>query len=295
MSTDRPAPRDPFSRYRDQLAAVGFRPSTSRGQNFLLDASLHRWIAEQAGAGAQDTVVEIGVGLGFLTRELAVSAGRLLAVEIEPRLLEIARRELGDCERVEWLLADALGGPGRTLAPRICEVAAAREGRLLVVANLPYSVSGPLLAELAQLPDAPDRVVVLVQRELGQRLAAKVGHELYGGLSALVQSLFDVRSLRDVSPSVFRPRPKVWSSIIQLERRADVADALQPADARRRFARFVRRLFGQRRKTLRTTVAAAAEELGLAPPPLPVDLAPRRAEELAPEQLLGLWQSCERP
>ena len=135
---------------------------------------------------------------------------------------------------------------------------------------------------------------MLVQRELGQRLAAKVGDELYGGLSALMQSLFDVRSLRDVSPSVFRPRPKVWSSIIRLERRADASDALQPADARRRFARFVRRLFGQRRKTLRTTAAAAAEELGLTPQPLPEDLAPRRAEELAPDQLVGLWQACER-
>ena len=295
MSDERPPARDPFSRYRDQLAAVGFRPSTSRGQNFLLDASLHRWIAEQAGAGAQDTVVEIGVGLGFLTRELAASAGKVLAVEIEPRLLDIARRELGDRANVEWLLADALGGPGRTLAPRICEVAEQREGRLMVVANLPYSVSGPMLAELAQLEQAPDRVVVLVQRELGQRLAAKVGDELYGGLSALVQSLFEVRSLRDVSPSVFRPRPKVWSSIVRLERRAEVPDELLPADARRRFARFVRRLFGQRRKTLRTTALAAAKELGLAAPALPEELAPRRAEELSPQQLVGLWQACERP
>ena len=295
MSDGRPPARDPFSRYRDQLAAVGFRPSTSRGQNFLLDASLHRWIAEQAGAGGQDTVVEIGVGLGFLTRELAVSAGAVLAVEIEPRLLDIARRELGDRANVEWLLADALGGPGRTLAPRICEVAEQRVGRLMVVANLPYSVSGPMLAELAQLESAPDRVVVLVQRELGQRLAAKVGDELYGGLSALVQSLFEVRSLRDVSPSVFRPRPKVWSSIVRLERRAEVPDELRPVDARRRFARFVRRLFGQRRKTLRTTALAAAKELGLAAPTLPEELAPRRAEELSPGQLVGLWQACERP
>ena len=295
MSDERPPARDPFSRYRDQLAAVGFRPSTSRGQNFLLDASLHRWIAEQAGAGAQDTVVEIGVGLGFLTRELAVSAGKVLAVEIEPRLLDIARRELGDRANVEWLLADALGGPGRTLAPRISEVAEQREGLLMVVANLPYSVSGPMLAELAQLEQAPDRVVVLVQRELGQRLAAKVGDERYGGLSALVQSLFEVRSLRDVSPSVFRPRPKVWSSIVRLERLAQVPDELVPADARRRFARFVRRLFGQRRKTLRTTALAAAKELGLAAPALNEELAPRRAEELSPQQLVGLWQACERP
>ena len=151
MTSEMSGGRDPFSRYRDQLSAVGFKPSTTRGQNFLLDPSLHRWIAEQAGPTEADTVIEIGVGLGFLTRELAQRAGRLLAVEIEPRLLAIAQRELSACANIEWLEADALGGVGERLCPRIAEVAEATEGRLLVVANLPYSVSGPLLAELAQL------------------------------------------------------------------------------------------------------------------------------------------------
>jgi len=293
MTAERPSARDPFSRYRDQLAAVGFRPSSSRGQNFLLDPTLHRWIAEQAGACREDAVVEIGVGLGFLTRELARSAGKVLAVEIEPRLLDIARQELGASENIEWLLADALSGPGRTLAPRIGELARACGGRFMVVANLPYSVSGPLLAELAQLLRLPDRIIVLVQKELGQRLSAGVGDANYGGLSGLLQSLFAVRALRDVAPTVFRPRPKVWSSIIELELRDARPHVLESASSRTRYARFLRRLFGQRRKALRTTAAAAARDLGLPSPELPPALSAQRAEQLSPDQLVALWQRCE--
>jgi len=293
MSNDAPAGRDPFSRYRDQLSAVGFKPSTTRGQNFLLDPSLHRWIAEQAAPTENDTVIEIGVGLGFLTRELAARAGKLLAVEIEPRLLTIAKSELASHDNIEWLEGDALGGPQRRLLPRIAEVAEATTGRLLIVANLPYSVSGPLLAELAQLPRLPDGVVVLVQKELGQRLAAGAGSEAYGGLTGLIQSIFSARSLRDVSPNVFRPRPKVWSSVIGLERRADLPVALQGEPERRRFAIFVRSLFGQRRKALRKTFALAAKALDKEPPQLEEELAAKRAEQLGPTELVELWQRCE--
>lgn len=293
MSSDQPAGRDPFSRYRDQLSAVGFKPSTTRGQNFLLDPSLHRWIAEQAEPTTADTVVEIGVGLGFLTRELAARAGKLLAVEIEPRLLAIAKAELAGHDNIEWLEGDALGGPQRRLLPRIAEVADATTGRLLIVANLPYSVSGPLLAELAQLPRLPDRVVVLVQKELGQRLAAAAGTEAYGGLTGLIQSIFAARSLRDVSPSVFRPRPKVWSSVIGLDRRTDLPLALQGESERRRFALFVRTLFGQRRKALRKTFALAATALEKTSVPLEDELGGKRAEQLGPTELVALWQRCE--
>lgn len=285
--------RDPFARYRDELSAVGFKPSTSRGQNFLLDPSLHRWIAEQAGPTESDTVIEIGVGLGFLTRELAARAGHVLAVEIEPRLLAIAQRDLSDATNIEWLEADGLGGPGRTLAPRICDVAEACSGRLLVIANLPYSVSGPMLAELAQLSRMPDRIVVLVQKELGQRLAATHGSGTYGGLSGLMQSMFVARSLRDVSPAVFRPRPNVWSSIIGLDRREDVPAELHPALARRRFALFLRKLFGQRRKTLRRTFALAKEALERPDSQLREEWSGKRAEQLSPGELIELWKDCE--
>ena len=88
------AGRDPFAHYRERLAALGFRPSSARGQNFLLDPSLHRWIAQAAGAGPGDLVLEIGTGLGFLTRELARTGARVLGIEIDSRLFAIASEEL---------------------------------------------------------------------------------------------------------------------------------------------------------------------------------------------------------
>lgn len=292
-----PERRDAFASYRARLEAVGFRPSTTRGQNFLLDPTLHRWIADQAGVGPEDTVVEIGVGLGFLTRELAARAGRVLAVEIEPRLLEIARQDLGERANVEWHEADGLGGPGRTLAPRIVEVArgqAAAGGRLLVVANLPYSVSGPMLAELVQLDGLADRVVVLVQKELAQRIVAGPGEPTYGGLSVLVQSVYRARLLRDVAPGVFRPRPKVVSAIVALDRRDDGHMVGCDAAARRRFATFVRHVFGQRRKVLRSALARAAAALGRpAAEDLPEELLRRRAEQLDEAELVALWRRLD--
>ena len=98
--------RDPFRAYRARLEALGFRPSSARGQNFLLDPSLHRWIADTAGPGANDVVLEIGVGLGFLTRELAGRAGSVLGVEIDKRLFGVAGKELAWSffkERVETI------------------------------------------------------------------------------------------------------------------------------------------------------------------------------------------------
>jgi 16S rRNA (adenine1518-N6/adenine1519-N6)-dimethyltransferase len=285
--------RDPFSRLRERMDAVGFHPSSALGQNFLLDPSLHRWIAERADPGRDDTVVEIGVGLGFLTRELAARAGAVLAVEIDARLFALAREDLAACGNITWVHGDALGGPGGTLHAAIAAAQpAAAGGRLLLVANLPYSVSGPLLAEVAALPVVPARCVLLVQKELAQRLAARAGDADYGSLSALAQALFVARSERDVPPQVFRPRPKVMSAILTLERRTDSALANAPAAARREFAVFVRRLFQQRRKALRTTLPAAAAAIGKAPPLLAADALAARAEAIAPDQLVAWWQQC---
>ncbi len=282
--------RDPFSSFRARMDALGFRPSSTLGQNFLLDPSLHRWIAERAAATAADTVVEIGVGLGFLTRELGARAGIVVAVEIDGRLLQLAREDLGALPNVAWVHGDALGGDGRTLHPAIAgAVPAAATGAVLVVANLPYAVSGPLLAELTALPRVPERAVVLVQKELGAKAAAAAGQRDYGGLSALVQGVFTARCVRDVPPDVFRPRPKVASTVLELARRDDGPLARAPAAARRGYAAFLRHLFRQRRKVLRTTLAAAAAATGRRPPVLPDAELARRAEELAPDTLARWW------
>lgn len=286
--------RDPFQRYRERLAAIGFRPSSTRGQNFLLDPSLHRWIAEQAAPGPADTVVEIGAGLGFLTRELAQRAGRMVAVELDDRLLAIARDELGALS-VEWIGGDALGGPGHTLHPALLAALAAPPpgdgGRRLVVANLPYSVSGPLLAELTAASPWIDTAVLLVQKELAQRAAAGPGDPDYGGLSVAVRAAFTASSLRDVPPEVFRPRPKVTSAVLRLDRRPDGLAAGTTEVARREFLLFVRHLFRQRRKVLRTTLPAAAAAIGATAPALDPRVLAARAEAIDPDTIVGWWRA----
>ncbi|MCA8949199.1 MAG: ribosomal RNA small subunit methyltransferase A [Planctomycetes bacterium] len=285
--------RDSFAHYRAAMAELGFQPSSRRGQNFLLDPTLHRWLAEQAGAGAGDTVVEIGVGLGFLTRELAAVAGRVVGIEIDDRLLAIARRELGSRPNVELIAADALSGPGGTLVPAVGEaIAAAQRGgqRGLLVANLPYSISGPLIAEIAALAELPAAAVLLVQKELAERVAASPSTPDYGGLSVVAQASFRAAVLREVAPQVFRPRPKVTSAVLRLERRPDPAPELATAAARREFAAFVRALFQQRRKTLRTTLARAAAAIDRPPPALPPAFAGSRAEAHGADELVALWR-----
>lgn len=286
------ASREPFSDYLSRLDALGFRPSSARGQNFLLDPTLHRVIAEASGAGPRDVVLEIGVGLGFLTRELSTRAGAVVGVEIDERLHAVAGEDLAASKNVRLVLADALGGPGGCLPAAVEEaLAAAAEGRdrLLVVGNLPYAASGPLLAELVARRQLPDVVVVLVQKELGDRLAAGPEQEDYGGLSALVQSVYAVERLRSVGAEVFRPRPKVASAIVRMTRRPD-ADRLDAND-RRGLQVFLRALFGKRRKVLRTTLAEAAAAVSRPMPPVPAELLARRAETLDPDELVGLYRA----
>ncbi len=285
--------RDSFSSLRARMEAIGFRPSSVLGQNFLLDPSLHRWIAERAAPTRQDTVVEIGVGLGFLTRELAALAGRVVAVEIDARLQQLAQEELAGVANIEWVLGDGLGGERRSMHPAIASASTnTADGHLLVVANLPYSVSGPLLAELVALPVLPARCVVLVQKEMAQRVAAPCGSADYGGLSALVQSMFTARSVRDVGPQVFRPRPKVMSSILELHRREGAAMVVASGADRRSFAEFVRQLFQQRRKVLRTTLPAAAAVIRRTAVALSADDLGRRAESVDPDTLARWWAGC---
>jgi len=286
--------RDAFSSFRETLETLGFRPSSSLGQNFLLDPTLHRVIAASAGAGPEDVVLEVGVGLGFLTRELAAVAGSVVGVEIDRRLYEVASRELAAFPNVTLVRADALSGPGGSLPAEVLDVVRPRlrpGGRLLVAANLPYSVSGPLLAELCCLDPLPARILVLVQKELGQRLAATHGTEAYGSLATLCQALYRVRLLRDVPPQVFRPRPKVVSALVELALREDLSPRLSTAAARRSLATFVRALFQQRRKTMRTTLPMALGAAGLHLPEPGVDLG-LRAEALSPDALVGVWAAA---
>ena len=285
--------REPFSRFLERMEQLGFRPSKRLGQNFLLDPSLHKAIADAASLGAEDLVLEVGAGLGFLTRELAARARRVVAVEVDPRLLEILRQELphfpGGGQNVQLIAGDILAGE-QTLHPEVGAALAVGQGPVVVVANLPYAISGPFLAICATLERAPDRIVVLVQKELAERLVARAGDPEYGSLAVLMGCGYEGRLLRKVGPEVFRPRPRVDSALVLLERRQGHRFWGLAAESRSGFARFVRMLFTGRRKMLRRALPMAWSLLGHTGPPLvPQELASARPEQLAPQQCLDLW------
>ncbi|MBK8976735.1 MAG: ribosomal RNA small subunit methyltransferase A [Planctomycetes bacterium] len=289
------ADRDPFRSYLERLAALGFRPSRRLGQNFLLEPALHAAVADAAELGRGDVALEVGGGLGFLTRALAGRAGAVVCAEIDARLVELLREELArlgpEACPVELVHTDVLGDGGLA-APILAALrpALARGLRFVVAANLPYAISGPFVATvLASGPlPPPERLALLVQREFADRLAAAPGGADYGSLSVLAQAFHDVRRVRRVPSEAFRPRPNVDSAIVALRAR-DPGDAGLPAGAeRQRFARFVREAFAMRRKTLRHGLRRVEERLGVRVAAAAAELA-ARPEALAPGDWLSLW------
>jgi len=279
-----------------RLSSLGFRPSRRLGQNFLLDENMSRALVRDAGVVEGDFVLEVGPGLGFLTRPLLDAGARVLAVEIDGRLAELLRADLGEEPRFELVQGDVLAGK-HELAPEVREhlpgnAGEAREGEepWRLVANLPYSVSAPLLAVLAALPAPPVAMDVLVQLEVARRLAAEPGGRDWGPLSVRLQASYRVELGRRVGPELFWPRPKVDSAWVRLRRRADAP----PREEAERLAGLGAALFGRRRQALgrvlgellgdREAARALLEELGVEPR--------RRAETLDLGTLQALANSA---
>ncbi|HVS09438.1 MAG TPA: 16S rRNA (adenine(1518)-N(6)/adenine(1519)-N(6))-dimethyltransferase RsmA [Planctomycetota bacterium] len=240
----------PWSEVRAELSKAGFRPSRRLGQNFLSDANMLRAIARDSGVARGDFVLEVGPGPGTLTAELVALGARILAVEIDPRLCELAERSLQVAGDVRFLCADALAGK-HELNPALVR-ALPVAGDWHVVSSLPYSAGTPLLALLARLANPPATMTVLLQRELARKIAARPGGKEWGALGVRLQLAYRVRKLRSIPPELFWPRPQVESELLRLERREDRPSRgdLPELDA------LLEGLFGQRRKTLGGRLAA---------------------------------------
>jgi 16S rRNA (adenine1518-N6/adenine1519-N6)-dimethyltransferase len=230
---------------REVLRAHDLHAKKSLGQNFLLDLNLTARIARAAGPLEQATVVEIGPGPGGLTRALlALGAKRVIAIERDRRaiaaLTEIAARYPGRLEIVE---GDALAVDPRSLLD---------SGPVRIVANLPYNIATPLLVSwLTTEPWPPwyDRMVLMFQREVAERIVAPPGSKTYGRLSVLTQWRTVPRILFDISPKAFVPPPKVTSSVVEFVPRSEP----EPCD-RTLLERVTEAAFGQRRKMLRQSL-----------------------------------------
>jgi len=270
-----------LSEMRRLMDSQGIRLTRSLGQNFLHDAQQLRRIVACAALGANDRVLEIGPGLGPLTELLLESAGEVVAIEIDERLTQILKDRFSETQ-LELIHADALGW----LRSNERDWSGWK-----LVANLPYSVGSPILVELAQSAKPPDRLVVTVQTEVGERIAARSGTADYGVLTLLLAERYEVRQSFVIPRGCFFPVPNVDSTCVVLHRRERplVAEAFRKA-----YVRAVKLGFGQRRKMLhkllraawsRDAIDAAFERLGLD--------AGIRGERLSPEQFALLAESLE--
>jgi 16S rRNA (adenine1518-N6/adenine1519-N6)-dimethyltransferase len=242
-----------------RLADAGIRPGTRHGQHFLIDQNLLRLIVERADVEKHDVVLEIGTGMGGLTALLAPRAASVVTVEIDAQLFALARDELAGVGNVIRLRADALAGK-HNLNPEVVaavekELAVDHARRLKLVANLPYNVATPLIANLLASSIVPDAMTVTVQKEVADRITARPGSRNYGALSVWIQSQCRVELVRTLAPSVFWPRPQVTSAIVRIDVDQHKRAAIVDYDS---FHAFVRTLFLHRRKYLRGALVGAA-------------------------------------
>jgi len=236
LAPERLAPPTP-GQLRRLLGAERLRPRKSLSQNFLTDAAALGAIVDAAELHPGDRVVEIGPGLGVLTRRLLAAGASVLAVELDPRLADYLRRELGEVAAFELIEADALDLHPREMFPG---------DPFKVVANIPYHITSPLLHAFLEGARPPALMVVLVQLEVAERVAAPPGRMSY--LSVFVQNVASAEVVARVPAAAFEPEPAVDSAILRLRARADPAVAHGPA--REPFYRVVQAGFRQRRKQI---------------------------------------------
>jgi len=233
---------------RGLLARYGLAPSKGLGQNLLISPTVYTRIVEAAELSPSDAVLEIGPGLGTLTRRLAARAGVVAAIELDRKMVAVLEQELAGVDNVHIIAGDALElDPAETLR----RVGADLSGGYKVVANLPYYITSRALRHLLAESDRPRLLVLMVQREVADRLRAGPGeHSL---LSLSVQAFGSVEQVCRVPASAFYPAPKVASAVVRIavDERPAIDSALQPA-----YFRVLRAGFGQKRKQLHNSLSA---------------------------------------
>ena len=272
-------------------------PSKSRlGQNFLRDQQAIRRIVAALGECSDRTVVEIGPGMGAITRELAARAGRVLALEVDR---ELAARLAGEFSG--GVAEQGSGGAGAKVEIETVDVlsfdfasaSAAAGQRLVVAGNLPYYITSPILLKLAENANVLDRSVLMVQREVADRVTADPGSRDYGLLSVTVQLHGAVERLFTLPPSAFSPPPEVHSTVFRWR----FAPRFQElAVDRGPFLKFLRQVFALKRKTLANNLRAAGMEAAVVAAMLAgagIDQK-ARAESLSIAELAGLWRTCKK-
>lgn len=267
---------------REVLSRHGFHFSKKLGQNFLVNPSVCPRMAEACGAAPDTGVLEIGPGLGVLTKELAARAGKVTAIELDDRLPPVLNETLAEFDNVTVISGDAMKLDLRELIAQQFG-----ETPVSVCANLPYYITSPLIMKLLESRLPITSVTVMVQKEAAQRLCAAPGTRACGAVTLAVAYYAEAETLFSVSRGSFLPAPNVDSAVIRLTLRPTPPVAVTDEKA---LFRLIRGAFAQRRKTLgnalggagfdKAAVAAAMETAGLSPT--------LRAEQLTLQQFADL-------
>jgi len=262
------------------LRKHGIRPRKRLGQCFLCDPNILEKIVRIAGVRDTDTVVEIGSGIGVLTAMIARTARRVVALELDRLLVGVLQQELGDFENVEIVHTDVLQFDFSSVCAGPMQEN--RKERIKVIGNVPYNLSSQIVLRLLEYRDCLDRVVLMLQREVAERLAAPPGTKDYGPLSVYVALYTEPTLETRVPAGCFYPRPDVESRVIRLDVREEPLCRVDDMDF---FRRLVRTSFSMRRKTLlnnlkSSSLPVTADRISAALSALGIDGA-RRAETLS--------------
>ena len=232
---------------RSLLQSHGFRFSKALGQNFLIADWVPQKIAESSLADADTGVLEIGPGIGCLTEQLSLRAGKVVALELDKRLQPLLQETLSACANVKIIFADAMKTDIDSLIKEEFDGL-----RPFVCANLPYQITSPVLLKLLDVKEI-DIITVMIQREVAERICASPGTADYGAFSLRVQWDMKPEILFTVPPSCFMPQPGVTSAVIRMTRRDKPPVSVRDGKA---MFRLIRAAFGQRRKTLANAVSS---------------------------------------
>ena len=272
------------STIKDIKERYGFKLSKNLGQNFLTDKNIIDRIIESAEIGPDDLVIEIGPGIGVITREAAETARKVIAVEIDKNLIPILKETLSDVDNVEIVNQDIL----KTDVNQLIASLGNSISRVKIIGNLPYYITTPIIMKLLEDGVKANSITVMMQKEVADRIKAFPGSKAYGALSVAVQYYCTVEAVVNVPKEVFVPQPKVDSTVLRLNIREEAPVKLLNREI---FFRCVKAGFGQRRKTLLNSlmgiegitkegVKAALEAAGIDPS--------RRAETLDLEEFAKL-------
>ncbi len=235
---------------QELLSSAGVRPNKRLGQHFLIDKNLMLLLVECADIRQDDVVLEVGCGTGSMTELLAERAGKIIAVELDRNLAEIAGKQLAEIRTVELINTDILESK-HTINHAITETLARAhrqcKGRILLIANLPYHVASPVILNLLTGPTTADCMYVTIQKEVAERMTALPATADYGILSIFLHAMGKVETIRTLKPTVFWPQPQVDSAMVSFVRNCEKAGRIANIAV---FSDIIHLFMGHRRKTL---------------------------------------------